>query len=109
MKAGFEFGIVAFIGMFFIAITLNLLSIMISFNQAKIYAEQITDTIEHYNGYHQKSYEAISKLKACKNCSYEISKNLDKYEIVVKYPLSFTIINLPVKAMVNATTKALDH
>lgn len=110
MKIGFEFAIITFVGMFFVALSISLLTIMMQFNQAKIYAEGIADTIEHYNSYQQQTINAIDKLPSCNKCIYKVfEESNDKYAIEVRYPISIGFITFSRQGIVYATTKIIEH
>lgn len=109
MKGAFETGLVLIVGMFFLALGLNLVRIPYAYHEAKGYQEVIVNQIETYHRYDETVIDLIESFQAvCPSCFYEVNFNLDKrYQVVVNFPIKIPILNIEINGRVMTFTQPL--
>lgn len=110
MKGAFETGLVLIVGMFFLALGLNLVRIPYAYHQAKGYQEVIVNQIEYYHRYDNTVINLIKASQSiCPTCLYQVNFKTDKrYQVTVNFPIKIPILNIEVNGQVMTFTQPIN-
>jgi len=105
MKGAFELALVMIFGMFFLAISLSIVAVMINYHNARFIQEQIIATIEHNHSVDSPVLDLIEQLSLCNGCHYQLEKREDlRVEVSVYFPIFVPLIQFQSMASVTGIT-----
>jgi len=109
MKGAFETYVVFLFGMMFVLMGMNFTQLILSQNNARLYAENILSIIEHQNRYDADVETLIQQSSVrCQICTYTITYDLTRYHIEVTYPFKLVLFNIDKLALIELFSRPLD-
>lgn len=112
MKGAFEFGFIFLFGMMFVILGMSFSVVILTQNQARVYAETILALIEHQDRYDDSVIQLIqSNPIQCNVCTSSVTRDelTQRYLITVSYPLSIPLLNYEQTAVIRLITRQINR
>lgn len=105
MKGGIELSLVLSFGMMFLLASISVVSVMVSYNNARFMQEQIVSIIEYYNKYDDEVQDHIQSLHQCYDCQYTIEYHpTNRYHVKISFPIQVLFVEYRALAYVSGFT-----
>jgi hypothetical protein len=112
MKGAFEFGFMFLFGMMFVILGMSFSVVILTQNQARVYAETILALIEHQNRYDADVVQLIETNPIqCSVCTSSVTQDelTNRFLITVSYPLSIPLLNYENTAQIRLISRPINR
>lgn len=112
MKGAFELGLVFLFGMMFVILGMSFSGVILTQNEARVFAETVQAIIEHQNRYDDSVLQLIQANPIqCAHCTSTVTQDAmtSRYFITVRYPLSIPLLNYKNTAAIRLITRPMNR